>query len=125
MRALFLFASLLLAAGCGGHNSAIGSTGLEIVVHYDDELVRELSVSGQASQPFGPYVVSAMVLPSGGIVSIRLDPSDAGHATVCAQGRNTGGRVVATGCGDYDVRAGEIGRGSLDLAGVTPIQPPT
>jgi hypothetical protein len=116
MRAVLLLASTLL--GCGS-NSAIGDTGLEIVVHYDAEAVRELSLSGEAAHTFGPYVVSSSTLPPGGIVSIRLDRSDAGQASVCAQARNAGGYVLQVGCGTYDVRAGEIEHGTLDLAGTS------
>src|SRR5256885_3748433 len=118
MRRLLLFACLFGAAGCG--SSSTGGTGLEIVVRYDEAIVRELSVSGEASRAFGPYIVASATLPSGGIVSIRLDAGDAGRASVCAQGRDAGGRVVQTGCANYDVRAGEIGHGTLDLARTSP-----
>jgi len=115
MRPVLLLA--LLLGGCG--SAATGATGLEIVVRYDDAAVRELSVTGEAMRAFGPYIVSSSTLPSGGVVSIRLDPSDV-HCTVCAQARDAGGRVVQTGCATYEVRAGEIGHGLLDLAGTSP-----
>jgi hypothetical protein len=115
MRAVVLSASLLLACGSG---AAVGDTGLEIVVRYDSDSVRELSVTGQAAHPFGPYIVSSSTLRPGGVVSIRLDASDAGTASVCAQARDAGGRVLQVGCGTYDVHPGEIGHGTLDLAAI-------
>jgi hypothetical protein len=116
-------ACLLLCASTIACSNAGSPTGLSIEIDYGDGVV-SVAVSGDAeatARAFGPYVLSSTALVSGGTVGLLFDPSDAGGARVCAEARDASGAAIASACGLFDVRAGEVGHGTLTLRAGAPL----
>jgi hypothetical protein len=118
MRALLL-AIVASAIGCGATGGAAPpTTGLVVAIQYDDEGIDEIAVHGAAAmsgREFGPYVVRAAQLPSGGTVGLVFAADDAGDAMVCAEARDDRGDVQASDCDQFDIRAGDVTHGELRL----------
>lgn len=119
MRALWLAVAV---AGCGGSGSSTAplpsTTGLVVAIQYPGRDVHDLSISGATvltARHFGPYVLAASTLPSGGTVGFVFDPSDAGDAMVCGTARDAIGMVDSTACDLFKVRAEQVMQGTLVL----------
>jgi len=123
MLALVTIVLAIFLAGCatgvaaGGDNIPPGTTGLVVEIDYSGD-VASVEISGAAESTgrvFGPYTLSTAKLGSGDTVGLVFDRSDAGGAMVCAQSRRSDGRTLDSSCGMFNVRAGEISHGSLQL----------
>ena len=117
----------LLLAGCGGDGSMGATTpdpttGMTLTVQYDNsDRDASVAISGATvttSRKFGPFVVAATKLETGDTLGLTFDAADAGMTMICGDARDRDGRMQATGCDSFPVRAGEITFGTLQLDGV-------
>src|SRR5262245_30595207 len=92
-------------------------TRLLLTVTFANNAVDELRITGTAlaqNRSFGPFDSKGTAVRSGATIGLLFDPTDAGTARVCIEGR-AAGALAASGCGDFPVMANALSRGTLDL----------
>jgi hypothetical protein len=107
----------VFALGCGGSPPAPPETALVLTVNYNDGEVDHWHITGVAlasGRPFGPYDAHGSQVQSGQTVGLIFDPSDAGAAMVCVEGRE-GTTLRVNACGMFEIKANELSQGSIDL----------
>ena len=117
-RALALAGLVAAAVGCGDGTTAMqpSPTGLVLSLRFDHSNVMQVSLTGATiatARRFGPYLVAENSLPRDSTVGFVFDASDAGMAMICAESRDLVGKVLASGCDNYDLVATQVIRDSL------------
>jgi hypothetical protein len=93
-------------------------TGLVLTLHFDHSNVMQVALTGATiatSRRFGPYLVAEKSLPRDSTVGFVFDASDAGMAMICAESHDLVGKVLASGCDNYDLVGAQVIRDSLTL----------
>jgi hypothetical protein len=112
-----VFVLALFAFACGGSQAPAGETALVLQVNYTDDNIDHWHISGvvlSSGRAFGPYNASGDQVKTGETFGLVFDPSDAGTAMVCVEGRD-GSTPRANACGMFEIKPNEVSHDSIDL----------